>query len=184
MADQPSNDDRFHHIEYIHFMIGQLNETIKYSDSKHAVGLTLVVSLLLTGNEFIFRKVDRTQDLVLFLLNFNVSTAFIAVLFGFLGIFPKFIAPLFLKEKSIKDPNIFYFRDINASDTLSLQRTLDKTFPHSNLSEAYRRSGIMEIHALSSIAMRKMKMFEYFMYALSGFLVSLLWLFSTTIGRK
>ncbi len=162
-------------------MIGQLNETIKYSNSKHAVGMTLVVSLLLAANEFVFKKVDTSHAILAYLVEFNISTAFLAVFFGFFGIFPKFVAPFLLKERSLRNPNIFYFREINSSGTLLLERTINSTFPKSNLSEAYRRSGIMEIHALSSIAMRKMKMFEFFMYALSGFLASLLWLFTTTV---
>jgi hypothetical protein len=46
MAADCSESDRVSHLEYIHFMISQLNGTIKYSDSKHAVGMTLVPSLL------------------------------------------------------------------------------------------------------------------------------------------
>lgn len=176
------SDDKFHHIEYIHFMINQLQETIKYADSKHTVGMTLVISLLFAAKEFIFVKLDFNSAMIAYLYNANIISAIAAVCFGFFGIFPRFVAPLFTRESSAnREPNIFYFRDIHGAEMDALKETINATFPNSSLSPAYSDSGMMEIYALSVIAMRKLRMFEWFMYALIVFLGSTFWLFLSTM---
>ncbi|MGO9485952.1 MAG: hypothetical protein ACLPX9_15420 [Rhodomicrobium sp.] len=165
------DNDQNHHIQYIHFMIGQLQETVKYADAKHAVGMTFVTSLMFASNEFLFKKIDQTASFGKHLVQLALIFAFLALACGFFGIFPRFIAPYLSRRRWNRDPNVFYFKDIAETDTKTLKNTIEKTFPKSGLSPSYQLSGIMEIQALSSIAVRKMRMFELFMYFLSCFLI-------------
>ncbi len=171
------DNDQNHHIQYIHFMIGQLQETVKYADAKHAVGMTFVTSLLFASNEFLFKKIDQTTAAGKHLVQLTLIFAFLSLACGFFGIFPRFIAPYFSRKRINKDPNVFYFKEIAETDTKAFKSTIEKTFPKSGLSPSYQLSGIMEIQALSSIAMRKMRMFEFFMYFLSCYLISISILF-------
>lgn len=173
--------DTDHHMEYFRFMIGQLNETIRYSDGKHTLGLTLIVSFLIASNEFVFGQVDRSVDEVRFILNLNVGSALAAVAFGYLGIFPKFISPLVRSAKAAARPNIFYFQEINRHGVEGLREALREAFPNSRLSAFFQENGIAEVYALSQIVVRKFFFFKLFLYALFFFLTSLAWLFLSTV---
>jgi len=180
-ALDPDRNEKFQHMEYFNFMIGQLNDTIRYSDSKHTVGMTLVVSILVASTQFIAPKLDTDIYIVRIMLNVNVASALLAVAFGYVGVFPKFISPHMAEtRRSSKTPNIFYFKEISASDTRTLRDTIDAAFPNSTLSDSYRNQASVELYALSCIAMRKFTTFRYFLYALFFFLVTLGWLFATT----
>jgi hypothetical protein len=170
-----------HHMEYFRFMIGQLNEMIRYSDGKHTLGLTLIVSFLIASNEFVFSKIDRSVDEVRFILNLNVASALAAVAFGYLGIFPKFISPLVRSAKAVAKPNIFYFQEINREGIAGLREALREAFPNSRLSALFQEHGIAEVYALSQIVVRKFTLFKLFLYALFFFLTSLAWLFLSTV---
>ncbi len=170
-------DDRDRQIQYIHFMISQLQETVKYADAKHAVGMTFVTSLLFASNEFLFKKIDQTGGFGKNIVQAALIFAFLALACGFFGIFPRFIAPYVSRQRANKDPNVFYFKDIAATNTKLFKNVIEKTFPGSDLSASYQLSGIMEIQALSSIAFRKMRMFEFFMYFLCCYLFSVCLLF-------
>jgi len=180
MSEGPTRDTD-HHMEYFRFMIAQLNETIRYSDGKHTLGLTLIVSFLIASNEFVFSKIDRNIDEVRFILDLNVASALLAVAFGYLGIFPKFISPLSASAKPQGVPNIFYFQDIHKSGVDGLRKALAQAFPNSSLSPTFQDNAIAEVYALSQIVVRKFLLFKLFLYALFFFLVSLAWLFLSTV---
>ena len=176
-----SGGDKFYHLEYFHFMINQLNDTIRYSDSKHTLGMTLVVSILFASNEFIFSKLDVSVYEVRLILNINVASALLAIGFGYMGIFPKFVAPSFTRRRRSGKPNIFYFREIDRYHVDGLRQAIDEAFPNSELSRRYRDDAVNEIHALSRVASQKFAMLRLFLYALFFFLVTLGWLFVSTL---
>jgi hypothetical protein len=173
--------DTDHHMEYFRFMIAQLNEAIRYSDGKHTLGLTLIVSFLIASNEFVFSKIDRSVGEVRFILDLNVASALIAVAFGYLGIFPKFISPPPGSRKALTQPNIFYFQEIHGCGIEGLRVALSQSFPNSRLSAAFQENALAEVYALSQIVVRKFMLFKLFLYALFFFLTSLAWLFLTTV---
>lgn len=162
-------------------MINTLNDTIRYSDSKHTLGMTLVVSILFASSEFIFSKLDTSIYEVRMILNLNVASALIAIGFGYLGVFPKFVPPAFYRRRARDKLNIFYFKDINRTSVESLRQAVDAAFPTSALSERYRDDAVKEIHALSQVVMHKLTMFRLFAYGLFLFLVTLGWLFVSTL---
>jgi hypothetical protein len=173
--------DTEHHADYFKFMIGQLNEAIRYSDGKHTLGLTLIVSFLIASNEFVFSKIDRNLPEVRFILNLNVASALASVAFGYLGIFPKFIATWSIRRKARAKPNIFYFQEIHRAGVEGLRQALEEAFPGSKLSKAYQEHCLTDVYALSEIVVRKFFLFRLFLYALFFFLTSLAWLFLTTV---
>lgn len=178
----PDPGDKSLFVSYVHFMVAQLNDTIRYSDSKHTLGMTLVVSLLLASNEFLFARLDTAVYEVQLMLNINVASALLAIAFGYLGIFPKFISPSFSwRKRNQRLPNIFYFKEINECDINRLREAIQAAFPKAALSERYKDDAVAEIYALSKIVSRKFTTFRLFLYALFFFLVTLGWLFVTTL---
>lgn len=175
------SSDKYHHVEYFHFMFNHLNELIRYSDSKHTLGMTLVVSILFAANEFIFAKIDRSVYEVRLILDVNVASALLAIAFGYMGIFPKFISPKFSNKRVVERPNIFYFKEISRCDLDALRAAIDETFPNSGLNQRYRDNAVAEIYALSKIVVRKFDIFKLFLYALFFFLVTLGWLFLSSV---
>lgn len=166
--------------QYISHIVSELHNMIRYSDSKHTLGMTLVVSFLFAASEFIVPKLDKSVFEVRLILNLNIASALIAVGFGYLGIYPVFISPPRLRATPKGTPNLFYFLDIRACGPAGLRQALDQAFPHSRLSDTLKEQSVAEIYALSVIAARKFLMFKFFLYALFLFLVSLGWLFLST----
>lgn len=178
------DEDKSGQLAYFHFMIGQLNQAIQYSDSKHTLGMTLVVSILFASKEFLFNRLDLAVYEVSLMLDVNVGSALAAIALGYVGIFPKFISPSFPERKSKRKgrpPNLFFFKEISESGLTALKESVSAAFPHSKLSPRYQEDSIIEIYALSQIAMRKYTTFRLFLYALFVFLVTLSWLYVTTL---
>ncbi len=179
--DQNDRNEKFQHMEYFNFMISELNNMIRYSDSKHTLGMTLVVSIMVASTQFLLPKLDSSVYEVRLVLNLHIASALLAVAFGYVGIFPQFISPSpSARRKSGKAPNIFYFKEISASDIETLRETVDTAFPHSTLSENYRQHASIELYALSRVVAGKFLTFRLFLYALFILLVTLGWLLLTT----
>jgi hypothetical protein len=169
-------------MEYFTFLIGELNDTIRYSDSKHTVGMSLVVSILLASHQLLFARLDMNVYLVRLMLDIHVGAGLFAMAFGYMGIFPKFISPSFSwKKRSKAKPNLFFFKEISQSDINVLRATVEEAFPDSSLSKSYREHAVIEVYALSQIAMRKFTTFRLFLYALFFYLVTMGWLFLTSL---
>jgi hypothetical protein len=175
MAD--GDNDQNHHIQYIHFMIGQLQDIIKYADTKHALGMSFVMSILFASNEFIFKKVGHSSVIDKELIKLSLIFAFFAIGAGFFGIFPRFVTPYLVSKRSSSSLNIFYFAEIATVDAKFLEKTISKTFPNSTLNPAYQESGILEIQALSLVVTAKMRLFKWFMYSLCCYLICISILF-------
>jgi hypothetical protein len=171
--------DNQNHITYIHFMIEQLQSMIRYIDSKHAVGMTLVATVLIASKEFIFPKAPGDETTII-VIRVAIFAAICTIFFGFMGIYPRLIPPAFVRGRGTASPNILYFEDICDSDMDTVAAAIDKTFPNSTLSREYRDSGLEEIYALSRIVMVKMRMFEFFMFGLLVFLAATLYVFLLT----
>lgn len=171
-----ASDDKYHHIEYLHFMIDQLQGMIRYIDSKHALGITLVASLLFASNEFIFPKILGIGGTTEIVYRVAIFSAICAIFFGFMGIFPRLIPPFAVRSRHRGAPNILYFQEIYGTDIDTVRKVIDETFPNSGLSLAYRESGLHEIYALSQIVMVKLRMFEWFMFTLLVYLTATIWL--------
>lgn len=171
-----ASDDKYHHIEYLHFMIDQLQGMIRYIDSKHAVGMTLVATILVASKEFIFTKVPTAGGNVEIVYQVAVFAAICSIFFGFMGIFPRLVPPFAVRSKHRGAPNILYFQEIYGSDIDTVRKVIDETFPNSGLSLAYRESALQEIYALSQIVMIKLRMFELFMFTLLVYLAATIWL--------
>jgi hypothetical protein len=173
--------------EYFHFMINQLNETIRYSDAKHTLGLTLVVSFLLMSNEFVFKEVNQSSGIIDVMVDINILSGLAAMLFGYVGIFPHFVSPSFLarmrrpKPAGLRRVSIFYFKEINRIDAKTFCNLVDKAFPNCDLSDYYKTSAVEEIQALSAIIVRKFMTFRLLLYALFVYFATLSWLFLSTV---